>query len=468
MTENANTAVAEQEETFVYPVSVADEGPATKKVTVEIPKDRIASKLTEQFKELRQQAAIPGFRIGHAPQKLIEKKFASDVRDQVKRTLISESYEQAVENNKLQVVGEPEFQDADKITLPDDGDLQYSFTVEVQPEFTVPDLTQLKIKKPKIAINEDHVKQALQNLREQQGELKPVEGRGVKEKDFLTADVHVKLGDEILHHQHGTQIVARAGRLGGIQIDDLATKLEGAKVGEKKSFNVTASDTHAEEKARGKELTFDIDVKEIKELHLAEINKDFLDSLGFEKEEELHDALREQMEERVKADVQNSMREQVSNALLEQIPLNLPAKLSAAQEARVVQRRAVDLLQRGVAEDAIRANLEMLKGGAKEEAVRELKLFFILQKIAEDAGVDISEGELNGNIAAIAAQQGKRPEKLKSQMSSDGSLQNLYVRLREQKAIDSIVDKAIVEEVEPDQAAKPEATKAEIAASAST
>src|SRR6476660_7458606 len=103
----AETADAEQD--FEYPIRVEDAGPATKKVHVEIPADRISAKLEEQFKELRQQAAIPGFRVGHAPQKLIEKRFSADVKDQVRGALIRESYEQAVEKNKLEVIGEPVF-----------------------------------------------------------------------------------------------------------------------------------------------------------------------------------------------------------------------------------------------------------------------------------------------------------------------------------------------------------------------
>src|SRR5215208_3639473 len=99
MAEN-ETAVAEQtEQAFQYAIKVEDAGPATKKVTVEIPRERIDEKLKEQFKELRQQAAIPGFRAGHAPQKLIEKRFSADVKDQVRRSLLSESYQQAVEQN---------------------------------------------------------------------------------------------------------------------------------------------------------------------------------------------------------------------------------------------------------------------------------------------------------------------------------------------------------------------------------
>src|ERR1700719_1427959 len=155
MADTAATGIAEQQdEEFKYPIRIEDAGPGTKKVLVEIPRERISNELDKQFKELRQQAAIPGFRPGHAPQKLIEKRFSSDVKEQVRRSLISESYKQAVEDNKLEGIGEPEFDNPDAIQLPDEGALSYSFTVEVQPQFTLPDLSNLKVKKPRIEIKE--------------------------------------------------------------------------------------------------------------------------------------------------------------------------------------------------------------------------------------------------------------------------------------------------------------------------
>src|SRR5207237_4329055 len=171
---------------FEYPVTIDDAGPGAKKVSIESPRDRIEKVMEQQFKELRQQAAIPGFRPGHAPQKLIEKRFASDVKEQVRRTLISESYQQAVEKNSLNVIGEPEFENAEAIQLKENEGLSYSFQIEVQPEFTVPDVAGLKVKKPKIQVTEENVDTAMQNLREQQGTLVPVEDRGVEEKDELT------------------------------------------------------------------------------------------------------------------------------------------------------------------------------------------------------------------------------------------------------------------------------------------
>lgn len=452
----ADTAVAEgaqtEEAEFIYPVTVEDAGTATKKVTVEIPAQRIQDAIAEQFKELKSQAVLPGFRAGRAPQKLLEKKFSKDVRDQVTRTLLQESYQQAVEKNNLQVVGEPDFENPDSLKLPEEGDLKYTFSVEVQPEFTVPELSSLVIKKPKVQITDEHVQQALQNLREQQGVLNPVEDRGIKEHDVVAADIHVKVGDEVVLHQHDHQFRVRAGTVAGLKIDDLPKQLEGAKVDDTRTLNIKAPDDHPNEKLKGKDVVIEFKIKDIRELELAEINDEFLQQLGFEKEEELLAALREEMENRVKNDVQNAMRDQVAKALLEQTQIELPAKLSKRQEGRIVQRRAVDLLQRGVPEDQIRANIELLKQGASDEAVRELKLNFILNKIAQEQNVEVTEGELNGNIAAIAAQRGMRPEKLKQQMASDGSLQTLYIRLVELKAIDKILEHAKIEEVEPEQA----------------
>ncbi len=455
-----NTAVADSatEEVYEYSIKIEDAGPATKKVSVEIPADRIKSVMAEQFKEVRSQAAIPGFRPGRAPAKLVEKKFAGEIKDQVRRTLISESYQQAIEKNKLQVLGEPEIDNADKLEITDNAPLSYTFSVEVQPEINLPDLKGIKVKKPKIEIKDENVDQAMANLREQQGTLVPVEDRGVEAKDYVTADVHVKVGDEVVYHGHDANIVVRPGRLAGIQIADLDKQLEGVKAGETKTITATAPENHPSEKLKGKEVTIEVKVKDIKKLELAEIDGPFLESLGFTAESELREALREQMVERINFDIAQSQREQISKHLLENVTIELPAKLSDKQADIVVRRRAMDLMQRGIPQDQLIANLETLKTGAKDEAARELKLFFILQKIAADANVDVDEAELNGRVAMMAAQQGERPEQLKQKLSKDGGLSNLYVQMREQKALDEILKTADVEEVE---VAKEEEKKAE-------
>jgi trigger factor len=219
---------------------------------------------------------------------------------------------------------------------------------------------------------------------------------------------------------------------------------------------VHGGDAHPNPAVRNKDAQVEITLKDLKRLELATIDQDFLDGLGFAEEKELRDALREQMVERINYDVQQAMHEQVKKHLLDQVQMELPTRLSTRQEERVVGRRAMELMSRGISREQIEANLERLRTGARDEAVRELKLFFILQQIANEQKVDVDEGELNGRIALLAAQRGRRPEKMKQDMAKDGSLTNLYIQMREQKALDKVLEDAQIEEVEM----KPEEAKA--------
>lgn len=448
MAEQQTQEIAE-DDSFVYPVTVEDSGPATKKVTIEIPADRIADRLKKQFADIRQHAAVPGFRPGHAPIKLVERRFANEVRDQVRRELISESYQQAMEKNSLQAISEPEFDNAEDIKLPDDGPLSFSFQVEVQPEFLLPPVAGLRVRKPIVKITDENVERAVKNLCEQQGTLIPVEDRGVQADDVVVANVKLTCGDATVTEQRDAEVSVRPLTVAGIEIADFPDKLAGARSGEKRSIPVTLPETFAEEQYRGKPGSLDIEVSEVKRMQPAEMNAEFISDLGFSTESDLRDALRDQMTDRVTYDVQQAMRQQVCNYLLEKIHIDVPAGLSKRQTERIVARRVVDLMMRGVPQQMVEAQTQQLRTEAGDAAARELKLFFILQRIAQQQEVDVTEDELNGRVAILAAQRGKRPEKLKQDMAKDGTLAHLYVQMREQKALDKILAMSVIEEFDP-------------------
>jgi trigger factor len=435
---------------FKFDVQIEDAGPGAKKLTVKIPQEHIDAKLAEQMKELRTFATLPGFRPGKIPQALLEKRFGGDVREQVRKNLVSDSFRQAVEEHNLQILGEPDVADPKALELSTTGGMNFVITVEVQPTIELPSLKGIKVKKPKITVTDANVDQAMQNLREQQGTLVPVADNTAAPKDFLVGDFKLKLDGTILGQTNDAQLVVRNGRIAGIEVPDLEGKLTGIKAGESRSFTVAVPDTHPQEQIKGKTVEIDVSIKDVKRLELAVIDQDFLESLGFENEGELREALREQLVQRIDFDVQQAMRSQVAKHLLENVNFTLPAKLSQMQANRVLNRRATDLLSRGVPRQQIEANLAALAEGTGEEAQRELKLFFTLQKIANERDVQLDEATVNGRIAMIAATQGLRPEKLKQQMAKDGSLQNLYLQMREQAALDTIIVDAEIEEVAVD------------------
>jgi trigger factor len=451
MTQTATTLQSEQ--TFDYPITIEDAGPAARRLTIEIPQERIAAKLAESFDELSEHATLPGFRAGKAPKALLQKRFSNDVRKQVRDELIRESYQQAMEKHSLKVIGEPQFDEREGIEhLPDTGPYTFSFSVEVVPDIALPDLGDLTIKKPVININDKHVDQALQNLREQQGTLLPADDREARAGDYLVADVSIKLEGEEVGKQDSAQIVLRPGNIGGIDVKDLAEGLSGAKVGDARSITAIAPANHPAEKIREKSVTLEFKVKDIKFLELAEIDEDFLVSLGFDNQQQLLDELRQQMVIRVDNDVKVAMHNQVKKAILERTDVPLPTRLTQQQEVRVIRKRATELMMRGMPEDQIVGNIDRVRAGAMEQARTELKLFFAISKLTEKYSIDVSEDELNDQIATMAMYSDKRPEQMRKDLQTSGRLSELFLALRERKTLDRLIQDLKVEAVSIDSA----------------
>ncbi|MEM7623081.1 MAG: hypothetical protein AAF235_07735, partial [Planctomycetota bacterium] len=122
------------------------------------------------------------------------------------------------------------------------------------------------------------------------------------------------------------------------------------------------------------------------------------------------------------------------------------------QAERLLQRRRMELLYRGVDEASIERHIAELRGGsAKEMALRELKLFFILHKAAEELEIGVTEAEVNGQISRIAIQRGERPDELRQRLIQSGQVTSIVTQIREHKVMDAILAKAAVEDVSADE-----------------
>ncbi len=437
---------AQPTEKFQYKSTVEQTGPSARKITVEITAERISDKLETDLKELRTKAQLPGFRPGHAPRKLVEKRFGSDLKKDVCRELVAESYQNVIEELKLQVLGEPEFDQAEKIQLPESGPLSYSFSVELQPEFTMPDMAALTVKKPKVELDESHVDRAVDNLRRQQGTYVPVEDRGAEENDMLLVDLVIKHDGQDVDRRPGVQIALSGQALSGFKIEDLVGKLAGIKAGETRVIDAVAGDNFYKEELRGKALQLEITAKDIRQLRLIELNDEFLQDMGMANIQELRDALKAQLQLRVIAETQAAMHAQVKKFLMDNVQLEVPQKLTERQELMVIRRRNMNLARRGVQSAQLAAKQEDIAQGAKEEGINELKIFFILQKLAADLQVDVKEAELNSHVASLAIQEGMRPEKLRDEMVKSGAMSELYLEMRQQKALDKLLETLTVQE----------------------
>ena len=468
--------MAEEEKTLKISVETEEIGPACKRLTIEIDETEIATRVEENYQKLRTDAVLPGFRKGRAPQRLIERRFGSSVREDVCAQLLSDAYAQAIEEQDLKVLGEPDVKDQDDIKLPDAGALTFTVEVEVAPDVTLPDLEGVEVTKVAATSTAADTDRQIEQLCQQYGRTTVVEGAAIEAQDMVSADVALFAGhdvdadaERIAYHPYSNIFVGGEdrqykGHVAGIVVDDLGKRIIGKTSGDQVSIETTGPKGHENESIRDQPITIKITlggVHRFEPIPVADLPAKF----GFESAEELREQIEESINMRQEREQTAAMHEQICKYLEDNVDLELPAGMTGRQTERLLRRKEMEMSYMQVPAQEIEGKLAEARQSSEEEARRDLKRFFIIEKAASDLDIEVTEREINGRIAAMAVQQGRRPEKLRTEMHRSGQLEHLYLSMREQKTLDQILEKAKVTErdaAEPEaDAAKADDTKVE-------
>jgi len=443
-------------------VDVEDAGKLRKKITVTIPQATIDSKRDEMFGELGDSAQVPGFRIGHAPRRLIEKRFGKEVDTDVRNALIGESLGHAIEKTDLNVLGEPDLE-LDDIELPETGDMVYSFEVEVAPEFELPGLEGIPVNKRIVEVGDEQLDQYVDELRGTRATFEPSDGPAA-DGDSLVASAKVSVEGSDSVKRDDISLRAAPGQIEGLPLVELGSALVGKSVGDTAELEVTVPEAHPNEDWKGKTAKVEVTITSLTSRVLPEADAEFAKQLGFDTIEELREFVKGRMAERLEGEVARDMRNQTSQYLLDNTDFDLPEGVAARHTEGVLRRRYIELLRAGMPREQLEENMTVIQAEAEQQADRELRLQFILDKIADGMEIEISDGDLNAMVAQMAAQYQRRPEKMRQELESDGSLEQVRTSMREDAALDKILADAEVTEVADEPAEKEEKPKAKKAA----
>lgn len=453
-------------------------GALRRKLTISVPQEIIGERRGKEFLDLKRQADVPGFRKGHAPLKLVEKRFGADVGDQLVNQLVSSSYLAAIEKEDVKALGDPMFwidvkeervgddgkprtvevpkllslTDAlDHLKMPDEGELTFSCELEVKPDFELPELAGIPIKRAKLAIEDEDVDREVDRLRMYRGTFQPVEKGGVKADDMLYVDMKMSVGGEVIETEENVDIAARGIVLKGVPLEGLGEALAGKKIGELVSVEGAVPDDHTNIDLRGKQAEFEFKINEIKRLKLPTIDKEFLEGSGFESEKELRTTIRTALESRLEEAHRSAAHDQIGEYLINETKLEIPEGLSQRQADRSLDRARIKMLQSGVPEVEVAKRLDERRSDARDQVVRDLKLFFILEKIAEDKNIDVPEERLNAAIAQIAQRSNKRFDRARDELSKGDGLTTLYLQIRDEMLLEGLLQDAEIsdEKVSP-------------------
>jgi len=428
-------------------VTVADAGPCKKHVKVTIPNPEVEKFYDREFTDLVRNAAVPGFRPGKAPRKLIERRFREEVADRVKSNILMQSLEQIGEEQKLDPLSEPQL-DMKSIVLPTEGDFVYEFDVEVRPEFETPDYKNLTVERPTKTFTDKDVDASLENFRRRQGDLKSKKG-GAAKGDYIDVDIRfVSDGKVVREFSDITVRVDEELTFRDGAIPQFLNGIKGAKEGDTKEFKVKMADAVARPELSGKEIDAVFVVKEVKELDAPELNEEFFQKIGMSDEGELRDMIRNSLERRLEYAQRNATTEQVMSKLTEKADWGLPQDLLKRQTERALARRLIELERAGYSEDEIHSRLNRLRQDSVASTARALKEQFVLQAIAEAEEIKVDEEDLEEELSDIAARTGESIRRVRARIEKDGLWDAIGMQVLEQKTIKKIVEYAQIKDVE--------------------
>ena len=436
-------------------VTITDLSPCKKQLRIEIDAETVNAKFDAVAKDFRRHAHLPGFRPGKAPLANVMRSYGDKIGEEAKRTLMSDSYAKALKENELRPVIMPE---VEELQFGHGKPFQYLATLEVTPAFEMPEYIGIEVEKERRSVNDADIAKALDTLREQRVSYADMD-RPVVEDDFIVVNFTGTIDDKPI-----TDLIKVARGLTEQKnfwlhktqnplIPGTVEALIGSSKGDKKTVTVTIPDDFVYEEIVGKEAKYEIEIVQVKEKSLPELDDKFAKGFGAESMDKLREGVENDLKNELEYSKKKSIRNQCVDKLLGAVNCDLPETIVNEATRAAVHNIVQQNHERGVGKEIIEENKDKIYANAKTDAEVRVKANYILSKIAEKEGIKVTDQELSRQVAAMAAQQKVKPQKLAQQLKENGTIYQVQEEIMNAKVIDLLEEKAKVTEIDP----KPEA-----------
>jgi trigger factor len=411
------------------------------RVEVEVEADAVQDRVDRAAHTLAGDLRMPGFRKGKVPPQLVIQRVGREaVLEQALRDSLPEWYERALLDTGITPVGEPEL---NVPALPGTGEeLSFTFEVSVRPTAKLGDYKELEVGRAEAEVPEEAVQAELDRLREGFASLNPVD-RPAAAGDLVVIDYSGTVDGEAFEGSEATDLMVELGAEGLLPEFDRA--LGGAAAGDEVTVEVQFPDDHRPESLAGKQASFTVTVKEVREKKLPELNDEFAaEASEFETLAELRDELRRRIAAALESRIEAEFREAAVDAAAQAAQIELPSELVHARAHEMWDRLARALSSRGASPEAYLRmqgkTSEQVVTDLESDAERALRREATLAAVADSEGIDVSDEEL-----LEALQQGEEdeaPDRVLERLRANGRDALLREDLRLRKAAELIASSA--------------------------
>ena len=386
-----------------------------------------ATRSGEELKNLKKHvlvhfkdAKVDGFRKGHVPADVLEKKFKKEIEGEILNHIISEEYRKAVEENNLSPIADIKLEKYEN----NEDNVEVVFTIPVLPEITLGDYKSVKVEKEALDVNDEKVNAEIEIMRSNAGKLKEVaDDEAAKDKDVANINFEGFVDGEAFDGGKAEGFDLTLGSKSFI--DTFEDQIIGHKKGDEFDVNVTFPEEYHAENLKGKPAVFKVKVNSIKRKEEAELNEDLAKELGYDSVEDLKAKTKENLIKREETRIENEYKGKVVDAVVEGVNFEIPEAIVEREIQFQINRFAQQLQMQGMSLnqyfEMTGQNIEKMRESIKESAEKSVKRDLVLNEIAKAEKVEATEEEVNAELDRTALMYGMDREGLIAEVRKSGN-----------------------------------------------
>lgn len=417
---------------------------------IEVDADTLEAGLDQAFKKVSKQVAIPGFRKGRVPRQLLEAHYGPEVLfEDALEIIVPSAYEDAIKELAIDAIGQPEF---DIQEIESGKPLKFTAKVAVKPEVKLGELEGLDIQIPRFEVSEEDVNNKMEEMRARYAQVVEKADEPAELGDTLTIDFEGFVNDVAFEGGKGEDYNLELGS--ATFIPGFEEQLVGVKTGESKDVNVAFPEEYHAEDLAGQDALFKVTVKKIETKELRELNDEFAQEVSeFENIAELREDLKKNLEQMHEMRKQSMTKDEAVNKAVELCEIEVPNAAIEVQFQNMLQQLEQRMSMQGLNLEQYfqftGSNMDDFRKEIWPEAEKNSRVNFMLEKIVEEKGIEVSDEELEKEIEDIASRMGLEADKAKENLAS--VMDNIVANIKMDKAVQYLVDKAVITESDESQ-----------------
>ncbi len=407
-------------------ISVEETAAWSRKLVITVPEGRVKSERAKVAKQLSKRVRIPGFRKGKVPLAHLESRFAAEIDRQTQQKLIDTAFSEAVKAKELEPISAPRVA---KVSYDADSELTFEVAFDIRPEVKLGRVGGFRLSRPEVTVGDDETDAQLAMLRQQQALWKPV-NRKPAAGDSVEVTITPLEGETSEAESQPYRFSLGEGRA----IPDVEAAIMTLDPESAAEFTITFPEDFEDEEQQGKSRRLRIELRQVLEQELPTLDDEFARSLGdLEDLEALREAVAKDLLHHKEQEVEAKLDHEIVESIMQANPFDVPDSMI---------ERYVDALIGPPPEDADPDLVDQAREQARPAAEWGIRRTLIIQRVAEDEGLEATKEDVQERLQALAKRMGRQVGEVRARMAKSGELRDLERRITEEKVFEYLKEQS--------------------------